>query len=402
MSDTVISVEHVSKLYKLGLIRGRTLCADVSRWWAKLRGKPDPLLKVGQEDHGNREGEYMWALRHVSFQVKQGEVLGIIGRNGAGKSTLLKILSQITAPTSGQVKVKGRIASLLEVGTGFHPELTGRENIYLNGAILGMTRAEVGRKLDEVLAVGDAAFQKKCLGKMGEVAKGGRTVLFVSHNMAAVEGLCASAVVLEAGRVVVHSPTDEAIRHYLGSIEPCLTRPASMDGGARRSGNGRIRLTSFHVESPVGVRVPAVRSGGDVALVLGYACAEGPPPHRVDVGVSLATARGQTLCVVYSSYLGRLFNDLPPAGVFRCRIPRLPLAAGRYLVGARVVVGGDEADWPRDGVGYLDVETGDFYQTGQRGFGDGAPILLHAAWEAEESCDAGRTRETSEASTRGR
>jgi lipopolysaccharide transport system ATP-binding protein len=244
--STVISVENVSKRYRLGLIGGGTLSADLERWWARVRGKPDPLLKacperkrrIGQEDHSNRQGEYIWALRDVSFEVQQGEVLGIIGRNGAGKSTLLKILSRVTAPISGQVKVKGRVASLLEVGTGFHPELTGRENIYLNGAILGMKKAEIDRKfdeivafaeiekfmdtpvkryssgmyvrlafavaahlepeillVDEVLAVGDAAFQKKCLGKMGDVAREGRTVLFVSHNMGVIREIALRALV---------------------------------------------------------------------------------------------------------------------------------------------------------------------------------------------------------------
>jgi len=236
-SQTVISAENLSKSYQLGAIGTGTFYGDVKRWWAKQRGRPDPYLRVGEADHGNRDGETIWALKDVNFSAQQGEALGIIGSNGAGKSTLLKILSQVTSPTSGEVKVKGRIASLLEVGTGFHPELTGRENIYLNGAIMGMNRDEIRRKfdeivefsgvekfidtpvkryssgmyvrlafavaahlepeiliIDEVLAVGDAQFQKKCLGKMQEVGKEGRTVLFVSHNMGAIERLCSSAI----------------------------------------------------------------------------------------------------------------------------------------------------------------------------------------------------------------
>src|SRR5213595_2996351 len=251
--STVIEVDDVWKKYRLGIISTGTLRHDFERWWHRVRGQPDPYSKVDQRSEiRNRKSELatnvdhrisgvsaslgddeVWALRGVSFEVKQGEILGIIGRNGAGKSTLLKILSRVTAPTSGEVRVKGRIASLLEVGTGFHPELTGRENIFLNGAILGMTKAEIRKKfdeivdfagveryldtpvkryssgmyvrlafavaahlepeiliVDEVLAVGDAEFQRKCLGKMRQVSRGGRTILFVSHNMNAMEPLC--------------------------------------------------------------------------------------------------------------------------------------------------------------------------------------------------------------------
>jgi lipopolysaccharide transport system ATP-binding protein len=257
MSDTVISVEHLSKTYRLGTIGGGTLRADVSRWMAKLRGKADPNLKIGQEHLARLEGQEFRALQDVSFEVKQGEILGIIGRNGAGKSTLLKILSRVTAPTSGEVKVKGRIASLLEVGTGFHPELTGRENIFLNGAILGMTKFEIRRKfdeivafsgveefidtpvkryssgmyvrlafavaahlepeiliVDEVLAVGDAEFQKKCMGKMQEVSQDGRTILFVSHSLDSIIRLCSSALWMDAGRVRVVGNTHQIVDAY--------------------------------------------------------------------------------------------------------------------------------------------------------------------------------------------
>lgn len=258
---TSISIENISKQYRLGAIGNRTLYEDLNRWWAKVRGLPDPLAKIGEVDHGNRTDGLIWALKDVSFEVEEGRALGVIGRNGAGKSTLLKILSKVTAPSSGQIKVRGRIASLLEVGTGFHPELTGRENIYLNGAILGMTRDEISKKfdeivsfaevdkfvdtpvkryssgmyvrlafavaahldpeimvVDEVLAVGDAAFQRKCLGKLGENASQGRTVLFVSHNMAAINRLCSRAVLLDRGHLVADGSAPEITAKYLAGV----------------------------------------------------------------------------------------------------------------------------------------------------------------------------------------
>jgi lipopolysaccharide transport system ATP-binding protein len=253
---TAISIQNVSKAYRLGVIGHGTLREDLQSWWARVRGKEDPNKIIGSKEA--IEGDTLWALRDVSFDVEQGSVWGIIGANGAGKSTLLKILSRVTAPTSGQIKVRGRVASLLEVGTGFHPELTGRENIFLNGAILGMTKAEVRKKfdeivafseiekfidtpvkryssgmyvrlafavaahldpeilvVDEVLAVGDAAFQKKCIGKMGSVAKEGRTVLFVSHNMGAVRNLCQHGIVLRNGRVAYKGAANDAVDFYL-------------------------------------------------------------------------------------------------------------------------------------------------------------------------------------------
>jgi lipopolysaccharide transport system ATP-binding protein len=279
----IIRVEHLSKSYRLGQIGTGTLTNDLKVWWAKV-------LKIGQSDHGNRDGETVWALKDVSFEVEQGEVLGIIGRNGAGKSTLLKILSRITAPTSGLVKVKGRIASLLEVGTGFHPDLTGRENIYLNGAILGMTREEVQRKfdeivafaeidkfidtpvkryssgmyvrlafavaahlepeillVDEVLAVGDAEFQKKCLGKMGDVAsKEGRTVLFVSHNMGAVESLCHNSILMEVGSISARGDTREVVNQYLSSARLESETPIAIR--TDRRGTGKLIFDDIIVD----------------------------------------------------------------------------------------------------------------------------------------------------------
>jgi len=260
MSDTVIKLENISKQYRLGTVGTQTLRGDFQRWWYNVRGKEDPTLKIGASNQLDAvEGEYVWALRDINLEVKQGEVLGIIGKNGAGKSTLLKLLSRVTGPTTGQIKVKGRIASLLEVGTGFHPELTGRENIFLNGAILGMTKPEIRSKfdeivdfagvakyidtpvkryssgmyvrlafavaahlepdilvVDEVLAVGDAEFQKKAIGKMQDISTGaGRTVLFVSHNMGSIKQLCSNVAILKAGELNAIGKSDQIITKYL-------------------------------------------------------------------------------------------------------------------------------------------------------------------------------------------
>jgi lipopolysaccharide transport system ATP-binding protein len=296
MSDVVISVENISKSYQLGVIDTGTFRGDLQRWWAKQRGLPDPFLKVGQKDHGNREGETVWALKNVDFQVKHGEAIGIIGRNGAGKSTLLKILSRVTAPTSGEIKVKGLIASLLEVGTGFHPELTGRENIFLNGAILGMTRHEIARKfdeivdfsgvetyidtpvkryssgmyvrlafavaahldpdiliVDEVLAVGDAEFQKKCLGKMDTASRGGKTVLFVSHNMTAIKSLCQSSILLNKGQIEKIGKTEEVVDRYL-SVNYKDIHERNWNDPKDAPGNETVRLLHASIERTDGLK----------------------------------------------------------------------------------------------------------------------------------------------------
>jgi lipopolysaccharide transport system ATP-binding protein len=263
MSDVVIKIENLSKQYRLGLVGTGTLSHDLRRWWYLVRGKEDPYLKISEinDRKSKSESEYVWALKDISIEVKQGEVLGIIGKNGAGKSTLLKILSKVTAPTTGSIEYKGRIGSLLEVGIGFHQELTGRENIFLNGAILGMKKAEIKKKLDEiidfsgveryvdtpvkrysngmmvrlgfavaahlepeilvideVLAVGDAEFQKKAIGKIHDVSSNdGRTVLFVSHNLGAVRNLCKSAIIIKDGKIDYSGNSNSAVDYYLSS-----------------------------------------------------------------------------------------------------------------------------------------------------------------------------------------
>lgn len=287
-SNIAIRAENISKQYRLGEVGTGTISHDLNRFWAKLRGKEDPYLKIGENIDRNSKGgsDYVWSLRDINFEVEKGDAVGIIGRNGAGKSTLLKLLSRVTKPTTGHFEVNGRMASLLEVGTGFNPEMTGRENIFLNGAILGMRRHEIKRKfdeivdfagveryidtpvkryssgmyvrlafavaahleseiliVDEVLAVGDAEFQKKCLGKMSDVSKGeGRTVLFVSHNMAAVQNLCNKGIVLKNGKVEFKGDTNNCIlNYYQNNIISHSFNPI------QRTGNGKIRVSNAEI-----------------------------------------------------------------------------------------------------------------------------------------------------------
>ena len=289
----VIKVEHLYKQYQLGQVSTGTISHDLNRWFHKIRGKEDPYEKITVENAREEKGNsnYVWALKDVNFEVNQGEVLGIIGRNGAGKSTLLKILSKVTAPTKGNIKIRGRIASLLEVGTGFHPELTGRENIFLNGAILGMTKNEIKSKfdeivafsgvdkyidtpvkryssgmyvrlafavaahlepeiliVDEVLAVGDAEFQKKCLGKMKDVSSQGRTVLFVSHNLVAVKSLCTKGILMERGSISFSGTADETVEKYMKVNADQLHPKISFETPAEAIGNEIIKIRQIAIE----------------------------------------------------------------------------------------------------------------------------------------------------------
>ncbi|MEO7975767.1 ABC transporter ATP-binding protein [Flavobacterium sp.] len=293
--DIILKAENISKQYRLGQVGTGTLSHDLNRWWHKIRGKENPYLKIGDTNDRSTKGEsdYVWALQDINFEVERGEVLGIIGKNGAGKSTLLKILSKVTAPTTGIIKSRGRIASLLEVGTGFNGEMTGRENIFLNGAILGMTKKEITSKLheiiefsgceryidtpvkryssgmtvrlafavaaflepeilviDEVLAVGDAEFQKKAIGKMQDISKqGGRTVLFVSHNMAAIKSLCTRGIVLQNGTVVFDGSIEDSINRYISIDELDDTYPKYFDQNSLVYGNKLVRLNSVEIIS---------------------------------------------------------------------------------------------------------------------------------------------------------
>ena len=310
MSDVILKAENISKQYRLGLVGTGTISHDLNRWWNRIRGKEDPYLKVGDLNDRSTKGasEYVWALQDINFEVERGEVLGIIGKNGAGKSTLLKILSKVTGPTTGEIKTRGRIASLLEVGTGFHGEMTGRENIFLNGAILGMTKKEITLKIDEiiefsgceryidtpvkryssgmtvrlafavaaflepeilvideVLAVGDAEFQKKAIAKMQDISKGeGRTVLFVSHNMAAVKSLCSRGLVLEHGKIVFEGSALQAVIEYQKNIN--LLLKYKVNDLEEALGNDKIKLMEFSVK-PMISNLISISSGISIKLL---------------------------------------------------------------------------------------------------------------------------------------
>lgn len=343
---TVIRVENLSKQYRLGNVGTGTLVHDMNRWWCSVRGKQDPYLKIGEEnDRAERDSSrYIWALKDVNFDVAQGEVLGIIGRNGAGKSTLLKILSRTTSPTTGQVKIKGRVASLLEVGTGFHPELTGKENIFLNGAILGMSRREIKSKLDEiidfagveryidtplkryssgmyvrlafgvaahlepeilivdeVLSVGDAEFQKKAIGKMKEVSNNsGRTVLFVSHNMAAVQNLCTKGILMNDGRVTEIGEANFVISKYMRDDEKNNSTLSVHSPSIINKAMPYFKLLSFSLKN-----IPAnnlcIEANNNVKIEIIIEGELNEVDRRFNLGYVLKNEFGENLIISYST-----------------------------------------------------------------------------------------------------
>lgn len=369
MTTTVIKIENLSKYYRLGLIGSGTLREDVGRWIAKIRGQPDPLLKIGEQDHGNRKGGQIWALKDISIEVKEGEILGIIGRNGAGKSTLLKILSKITAPTEGKIKIIGRVGSLLEVGTGFHPELTGRENIYLNGTILGMSHAEVTSKLDEivdfaemdkfidtpvkryssgmtvklafsvaahlepeilvvdeVLAVGDAAFQKKCMGKMSEVAQNGRTILFVSHNMGSINRLCTRCVSLEQGQLKYEGAPSEVVSSYLS--KGALEKGKSIWITDLDSDSDPVQLYKVSVTNSKGKVVETVRS--DEIILIKFELTVRYVLPEFGLSIKILSSDGTT--VIHTANILGSSKMAPGKWVTQCEIPSNSLNTGSYTV----------------------------------------------------------------------
>ena len=426
MSDAIIRVENLGKKYVLGQRQEgqqyKTL-RDAVTDTAKLLSQK--LLKTSGKKIFNRAYEEFWALQDISFEIKQGDRVGIIGRNGAGKSTLLKILSRITEPTKGSVRIKGRVASLLEVGTGFHPELTGRENIFLNGAILGMSKVEITRKfdeivafaevekfldtpvkryssgmyvrlafavaahlepeiliVDEVLAVGDAQFQKKCLGKMEDIsAKEGRTVLFVSHTMSAVESLCNRGIVLESGKVYADSEPQKAISIYLEKTY-ALIRETALNKRTDRRGSGKVKAISFKVLDTEGKEVESLQSGKDYYFEVGYINNTGSRLSDTVFSFDLLDERGNTILLFRTNFTNNNLTLEPSTGYVRCRVNNLPLANGLYNLLIFISHADQEIlDWLEDAAS-IQVEGGDFFGTGSSGLPGSCKILTKTEWSS--------------------
>jgi lipopolysaccharide transport system ATP-binding protein len=427
-----IDARNLSKAYRLGVINRKTLGEELAYRWLRMRGR-DPCDHLGVVDpvriatHQRKTGGSGWfyALRDVSFEVPPGEALGVIGRNGAGKSTLLKILSRITEPTAGEAFLTGRVGSLLEVGTGFHPELTGRENVFMNGTILGMRTREIERHyeaivefsemrefmdtpvkryssgmyvrlafavaahlqpdiliIDEVLAVGDMAYQRKCVDKMEEIARTGRTILFVSHNMSSIAALCSKAIVLQSGRIV-YGPgeTSGAIECYLRQVTEAARQPLA--SRTDRDGLGRAIFTGAAFRDDYsGASQNLLSTGQAVRLSIDYKSIERRCLEDVAVHVHVASLKGESLAVLSNVMTMGPFERLPPEGRLICRIPRLPLAAGQYVITLTLRERGLIQDHIRDAAIAV-VEPGDFFRTGRPvGTGQGSFFIDHE-WRVE-------------------
>ena len=378
MSNIAIQFDHVGKLYRLGQVGTGTLSHDLNRWWAtKILHKEDPYLKIGETNDRSKKGnsEYVWALRDITFDVEQGDVVGIIGRNGAGKSTLLKLLSQITSPTTGAIRAKGRIGSLLEVGTGFHPEMTGRENIYMNGSIMGMTRQEIFRKLDEivdfagveryldtpvkryssgmtvrlgfavaafmepeilvvdeVLAVGDAEFQKKAIGKMQDVSKGdGRTVLFVSHNMASIRNLCKKGVLLENGIIKMQGEIESVVSGYLSDYKYDFSPIVKVNKNHRNAYVSKeIEFLEVSIENEDNTQIATEED----LIVKALLSINIPSVKKFTIGLMINNSEHNRV----GTYASPIFNVPPNRDSFTViiRLKNHNLAKGKYSIGLNI------------------------------------------------------------------
>jgi lipopolysaccharide transport system ATP-binding protein len=424
MNDIVINVEDLSKQYKISAAadKGRTFReALTDKIVTPLRLMRNTFFRPDTSGF-DAESELIWALKNISFQVKKGEVVGIIGRNGAGKTTLLKILSRITEPTEGEVRINGRVGSLLEVGAGFHSELTGRENIYLNGAILGMKKAEINKKfdnivafaeikrfidtpvkryssgmymrlafavaaqlepeillVDEVLAVGDAVFQTKCLAKMSSITQQGRTVLFVSHNMGAVSSICQRGIVLDHGGIHFQGSIKNAIQFYEEDIFQNKYIRKSIADRTDRSGNGDVKLTSFHIETEKGKKIERIHNGNTVRLFFGYCTKNAQGAENVDLNITVERENGQRIFAIGTRCTGQRIKRLPYKGYIVCTIRKFPLVPGRYKLSVYLESKMNPADYIIP-LTYLDVVDGDFYGSGYQVYENETKILVDGTW----------------------
>jgi lipopolysaccharide transport system ATP-binding protein len=423
--SAIIKVEHLSKSYsikhqgKSNYVALRDVITDNVKgalYKTKNLVTNRPVLKTSAK-------EEFWALNDVNFEVQKGDRIGIIGRNGAGKSTVLKVLSRITEPTRGRISISGRIASLLEVGTGFHPELTGRENIYLNGAILGMHRSEIISKfdeivdfsgvekfldtpvkryssgmyvrlafavaahlepeiliVDEVLAVGDAEFQKKCLGKMQDVSqKGGRTVIFVSHNMAAIESLCQEVILLNGGKLIFKGSTKEGISNYLNSSF-VTSSMVSLAERTDRTGNGKVKFVDFKILDDNNEYVDNLLSGNTYTFELRYKNFSKVPYKNVKVCLEINDDRDNRLLFLRNDFTNEIIDINKDSGVIKCKIENLPLAIGTYYFVLYLSLGDLETLDLILNVKYTDVVGGNFFGTGSQGLPDQCKILTETHW----------------------
>jgi len=431
MTKPAIEIHKLGKRYQLGVISRQTLQDEVRYWWHKAHGR-NPLEHMGrvQKCGGpppppapEDKPHTFWALRDVSFDIQPGEVVGIIGRNGAGKSTLLKILGQITEPTEGEVILRGRLGSLLEVGTGFHPELTGRENIYMNGTILGMKKREVDSKfdeivafseieefldtpvkryssgmyvrlafavaahlepeillVDEVLSVGDVQFQRKCLGKMEDVAQQGRTILFVSHNISAIENLCTKAVLLKKGHVAMVGETERVIEHYMEDAQT-IARQVPLRDRTDRQGNRRVRLVDFFATDPAGVRQKILRPGGDYCFNMVCEFAPGLLElTNVVAAIMLSDHRNENVWHVRTNFTNENLRLRGPQATIQCTVRDFNVAEGLYHTTLFLSYNDSEVlDLISHATEVL-VEGGDYFGTGSKGMPTHCRILTRAAW----------------------
>jgi lipopolysaccharide transport system ATP-binding protein len=426
MLDIVIKAENIGKKYIIGHQAergGYTALRDVLMQNARTLWNKTKDLATGKPIIQGDTMEEAWALKDVSFEIRRGEAVGIIGRNGAGKSTLLKILSRITEPSTGRVTIKGRVASLLEVGTGFHPELSGRENIYLNGTILGMTRVEIRKKfdeivafaevekyldtpvkryssgmyvrlafavaahlepeilvVDEVLAVGDAAFQKKCLGKMGDVAKDGRTVLFVSHNMAAIRNLCIESIYLKNGRIVLRANTENTISNYLSDIQNVLST-VSLRDRKDRQGNGNVKVVDFYINDWHGNKQETLNSGGDYIFVMEYEKINAISKISNAIGsIGIKDINSHIVLLFRSNFTNQNFTISRDKGLIECKIHDLNLSPGIYNIIVFLSNGEVETlDLVNDAAQII-VEGGDYFGTGSIGLPSHCKVLTRTNW----------------------